>query len=263
MLFHERDRWLYANNQLQEVLGQLRFPAILSINEKVPADFQETIRDAFPRYEVRRQQLPPKLVGVGTPNAKLEQGAVINQHIFVSSTGIWKIILTQDSITLSTVRYNNWEDFAQRFDRPLAEFIRIYQPAYLERIGLRYINLISRKSLALEETPWRDLIHPAYLGVLNDPEVEETQVNKCALDTQLRFSDGTFLKIHSGPGRLKQNGQSASEPRFILDFDASCNGQLTGVEVPEKLSQLHGHASAAFLGAITETLHTAMGANPL
>lgn len=263
MLFSDRDRWYYANNQLQEVICQLRFPTILSINEKAPADFQDAIRDAFPRYEVHKQQQPPKLIGAGTPAAKLEPGAVINQHIFLSSTGIWKIILTQDSITLSSMRYNTWEDFAQRLDRPLAEFIRIYQPAYFERIGLRYLNILSRKSLNLEDTPWRELIAPAYLGVLVDSELDETQVNKCTMDTQLRFPDNTFIKIHSGPGRIKVNGQTNEEPRFILDFDCSAMGQISGGLVPEKLSQLHGHASAAFHGAITDILHSAMGANPL
>ena len=88
-------------------------------------------------------------------------------------------------------------------------------------------------------------------------------MNKSALDSQLRFNDGTFLKLHAGPGRIKVNGQTDEEPRFILDLDCSALGQLPGGLVPEKLSQLHSHASAAFLGAITETLHTAMGADPL
>lgn len=263
MLFSERDRWHYANCQLKEVICQLRFPAILSINENPPADFQDAVREAFPIYELRKQQLPPKLVGAGTPAAKLEPGAIINQHNFLSSTGIWKIVLTQDSIALSTMRYNTWEDFAQRLDRPLADFIRIYQPAAFERIGLRYLNLFSRKSLALEDTPWRDLIQPAYLGVLNDPSLEETQVNKCVLDTQLRFSDNTFLKLHAGPGRIKQNGKTDEEARFILDLDCSTLSQTSGESVPNILSQLHSHASAAFLGAITDTLHTAMGAESL
>ena len=258
MLFHDHDRRHYAGNQLQEVICQFRFPTILSINEKAPADFQESIRDIFPRYVVTKQQQPPKLINAGTPNAKLEPGAVVNQYVFQSSTGIWKLILTQDSFALSTLRYHTWEDFAQRLDRPLAEFIRAYQPAYFERIGLRYLNVFSRKALDLEGTPWRELFAPAYLGVLNDPTLDETQVLKDTLDTQLRFPDNTFLKLHAGPGRLKVNGKTDEETRFILDLDCSAIGQLPGESVPEKLSQLHGHASSAFFGAITDTLDTAL-----
>lgn len=265
MLFPPSDRYQYANCQLREVICQLRFPTILSINEKAPADFQEAIRDAFPLYSKLQERPAPKLVGVGTPNVKLEQGPPIANHAFVSSTGIWKINLSQNFIALSTQRYNNWEDFAQRLDRPLAEFIRIYQPAFFERIGLRYLNVFSRKALHLEGTPWRDLLQPAYLGVLAEEDVMEASAVKCSLDTQINFPDATQLKLHAGPGMLKakQGGQQDPEIKFILDVDCSTSGKLDGSQVPERLRQLHEHASRTFRGAITQELHDSMGATPL
>ena len=42
--------FLYEKNQLIETICQLRFPTILSIDAKEPADFQDTIRADFPRY---------------------------------------------------------------------------------------------------------------------------------------------------------------------------------------------------------------------
>lgn len=263
MLFEDNSRWSYANSQLREVICQLRFPTILSINEKAPADFQDAIRDAYPRYEVRKQQPAPRVLGIGTPNAKVEQGEPVNCHSFVSSTGIWKIVLTQNSIAITTMRYNNWEDLAQRFDRPLAEFIRIYQPAWFERIGLRYLNVFSRKSLGLEETPWRELFAPAYLGVLSDPEVDERRVRKSSIETEMLFPDGTQLKLHTGPGMLRQKGQNDPEVKFIMDMDCAAAGQIEGNQVTMRLEQLHDHAARTFRGAITDTLHEAMGANPL
>ena len=65
MLFSDRPRTQYPNHQLREVICQLRFPTILSINSTEPADFQDMIRDAFPQY-IRRQEAPPKLPGVNT-----------------------------------------------------------------------------------------------------------------------------------------------------------------------------------------------------
>ena len=50
--------------QLREVICQIRFPAILSIDTKEPADFQEAIRSVFPRYALRQDRLPPKLTVV-------------------------------------------------------------------------------------------------------------------------------------------------------------------------------------------------------
>ena len=44
MLFSDRPRTHYEKAPLHEVICQLRFPTILSINSKEPADFQELIR---------------------------------------------------------------------------------------------------------------------------------------------------------------------------------------------------------------------------
>ena len=55
MLFSDRPREHYPNSQLREVICQLRFPTILTINNIEPADFQETIREAFPQY-IRKEE---------------------------------------------------------------------------------------------------------------------------------------------------------------------------------------------------------------
>ena len=73
MLFSKHPRTLYGNAPVHEVICQLRFPTILSINNTEPADFQEAIRDAFPRYVKRQEAAPPQLVGAGGPNPQLRQ----------------------------------------------------------------------------------------------------------------------------------------------------------------------------------------------
>lgn len=50
-------------------------------------------------------------------------------------------------------------------DQPLAHFIRVYHHAFFERVGLRYLNAISRQDWA-----WRQCrggsCFPAYVGLL-------------------------------------------------------------------------------------------------
>ena len=48
-MFSHETRCIYRKNQLAEVVCQLRFPEILKIETAVPADFQEAIRDEYPR----------------------------------------------------------------------------------------------------------------------------------------------------------------------------------------------------------------------
>ena len=262
MLFSEYARYQYVRSPLVEVICQLRFPAILTINTKEPAEFQEAVRHGFPRYAARKEQLPPKVTGLGTPNPKLEQQPAVVNHSFVSADGLWKINLTKDFIALSTLRYTQWEDFALRLDKPLAQFIQVYEPAFFERVGLRYVNAVSRKALGLTDLLWDDLIRSPYLGILGEPDVDESKVGKSAMDTELTLEGGVRMKIHAGPGLLG-GGKKDPEPKFILDGDFSLPGSTAADKVPQLLGDLHQYAVRFFHGAITPELHEAMGPLPV
>ena len=47
MLFSDRPRTHYEKPLAHEVICQLRFPTILTINNTEPADFQEAVREDF------------------------------------------------------------------------------------------------------------------------------------------------------------------------------------------------------------------------
>lgn len=261
MLFSDRPREHYPNSQLREVICQLRFPTILTINNIEPADFQETIREAFPQY-VRKEEAPaPKISGFGTPNAKLEsQTPIVNYH-FVSADGMWKLNLTRDFISLATLKYSDWETFARHLDHALASFIQLYKPAYFQRVGLRYINTFSRRQLALEHAPFSELFSSSYLGPLADPDVQEESLLNCGCDFLLKLDNSCHAKIHAGPGRIKATlPQAPQDPevKFIFDMDLSMNGNLPCTLAAAGLETLHGHGTRIFEGAITDTLRHAL-----
>lgn len=261
-MFGSVDRYQYMAHPLLETICQLRFPAILSIGAQEPAVFQEAIRGDYPRYVARQDQPAPRITNANTPNPTVEAQKPITNYNFISEDGRWKVNLTQNFIALSTVGYTRWEDFAGRLDKLLAEFIEIYHPAFFERIGLRYVNAVSRKRLHLEESSWADLIQPAYLGVIAEPDVEESSLTKSALDTEMNLDGGLKVKIHAGLG-LIGDGKKDSEVKFILDNDLSGSGNIKMTEVPEKLLDLHTYADRLFRGAITSELHAAMGPEPM
>lgn len=261
MLFAPYERLQYARSPLVEVICQLRFPTILSIGANEPAAFQEAVRKDFPRYAARQEQVPPKVVKKGNATALEPQKPITNYH-FISEDGRWKINLTQNFIALSTLRYQRWEDFAQRLDRPLAQFIQIYNPTFFERVGLRYVNAFSRRFLGLEGTPWSDLIQPAFLGVMAEPDVDEAKIGSCSLNVSMALEDNCHMKVHAGPGLLG-GGKKDPEVKFILDNDFSSAGNIAPDQVASGLENLHYHAVRLFRGALTSELHTAMGAEPL
>jgi uncharacterized protein (TIGR04255 family) len=261
MLYSDSPRVHYDKSQLAEVICQLRFPAILSIGAKDPVDFQDAVRGMFPRYAAREEQPGARITGMGTPNAKLESPKPVTNHNFISADGRWKLNLTSAFISLSTVAYPGWEDFGKQLDLPLAQFIHIYKPAFFERIGLRYVNLISRKALELEEEPWRELIAAPYLGVLAEEDVDERTARKCSLDVELNLDSSCRVKLHAGPGMMKQNGPNAPqdpEVKFVLDMDLFMGGQIDPRMAAAGLETLHGHSTPLFQGAITDKLHSAL-----
>ena len=256
-MFSSHERCIYHKNQLGEVICQLRFPEILIIGTEVPAVFQEAIRDEFPRYTLRKETPAPKLTGA-PGHLSFEKQEPITNYQFMSEDGIWRINLTSQFISLACSRYTKWEDFAGRLDKPLAAFIRIYKPAYFERVGLRYLNFISRKELDLESYQLRELIAPCYLGPLAEPDVSEQNSSRCSIDTELAIRGGCRVKIHAGPGIVKRGTQQEQEVKFIFDQDLFMPGKVPVNYSAGTLQTLHSQAYSIFRGAITDTLHSAM-----
>lgn len=256
-MFSNESRCLYRRNQLAEVICQLRFPEILSISEKAPVDFQEAIREAFPQFQRRQETPAPKITGVPGNMALQNQPVTINYQ-FASADGVWRVNLTSRFISLTCTKYTRWEDFAGKLDKPLAAFIRIYKPAYFERVGLRYLNFISRGNLGLGMMPFRELIAPCYLGILAEEEIAEASASRCSVDAELALRGGCRAKIHAGPGLVKRGMQQDKEVKFIFDQDLYMPGQLPVNLSAGALQTLHSQADSLFRGAITRELHDAM-----
>lgn len=256
-MFSNEERCFLQNNQLGEVICQLRFPEILIIGTKPPAEFQEAIRSQFPIYNVRKETPAPKVTG--TPgNLSLENAPAIVNHQFATADGVWRVNLTSTFISLACTKYTRWEDFAKHLDKPLAAFIKIYQPAHFHRVGLRYLNFISRKALQLQDVPFSQLIEPAYLGPLSEEDLPEHTVSRCNMDAEFSIRGGCRAKIHAGIGIVKTNGQADNEVRFIFDQDLFMAGNVPVNHSAGAMETLHSQAFSIFRGAITDTLYNAL-----
>ena len=257
-MFSQEERCLYRNNQLGNVICQLRFPEILTIEASVPAQFLEAIRVDFPRYSVRKEAPAPKISGV-PGNLTLQNAPATNNYQFLSQDGIWRVNLTSRFISLACTRYTCWEDFAKWLDKPLAAFIQVYKPAYFERIGLRYMNFFSRKALKLEGVPFRELFAPCYLGPLAEEDVAEQSSTQCTVETELAIRGGCRVKLHAGPGMVKAGGQAPDrEVKFIFDQDLFMTGNVPVNLSAGALETLHSQAFSIFRGALTDTMHSAL-----
>ncbi len=256
-MFLDTERVRYGKPQLLEVICQLRFPTILAISAKEPAEFQELIRKDFPRYSRNLEKQPPKLSGQPGNMQIQEQPEVVNYQ-FLSADGKWKVNLTNGFIALATPAYTCWEDFAVKLDEILAQFIAVYRPAYFERIGLRYINAFSRKALGLEDVPFSDLIQPGYLGLMAEDDVPEQSFLQITQQATLNLPGGCQFKLTCGPAMVKRGKTEDKEIKFVLDNDLFMLGKVEMKHSAGALTTVHTHADRAFRGAITPMLHAAM-----
>ena len=258
MFFPETQRVRYQNNPLNNVICQLRFPAILSIATQPPAEYQQLIRSAFPFYEQNIEQEHSfefsATEGV-ISDAHISQRNNPN-HTFESEDRSWRINLTSNFIAISTGAYTTWEEFRERFELPLRSFIEVYKPAPIIRMGVRYIDIIDRDRLELSSAEWDELIKPEMLGMLASSTIPESAIVNCAQQTEIRIDETLSMVIRAGLAPIENSDRRV----FLIDTDAF-RVDVTPADdevIGRKLDTIHESISNYFGWTITPTLREAM-----
>ncbi|MHC1787388.1 MAG: TIGR04255 family protein [Christensenellales bacterium] len=250
----------YEINPLVEVILQIRFPTILSINANDPVEFQEAIKKEFPIYQLsieKEQEITFPIMG-DTSSPSIVQKQQHKNHNFVSADGEYKINLTSGFLSISTLNYCSWEEILLHFEKPYRTFLNIYNPPFFERIGLRYINAFSKMKLNIENKKWQDLIKPMWLGAFT--LVDESMVINYGLDLEYYFDDtNSRAKIHAGLGIINQSPEKV----FIYDGDFIYIRVIKLDEFDTIVRYLHEKSKEFFSSVITDSLHNAMIPNEM
>ena len=250
------DRHIYKNNPLMEVVLQLRFPTILIIGTKDPADFQEAIRQDYPTFHSGTTNANTVMFSINPVNGVMPstvQTQQIKNYIFISKDGKYKIDLTNSSISFSTLGYVCWEEFIEHFQKPLDALIKIYNPAFFERIGLRYIDGLSKRKLKVEDKAWQDLVDEKWLGILSIKNEKDVQISKT--ETEFYLDNKEILaRVIAGLGKTGNQ----DENMFIIDCDVIKLQSSQVNEYKDVITRLHQHSWEVFNMLITDTTRTAM-----
>lgn len=264
MPFPEVTRVLYRKNPLDEVVCQLRFPPILKIDAETPVDFQERVRRDFPNFSetselkvelapTQEVPIPPEVV------AQLLKSSGIKNYEFSSEDENWKINLTRSFVALTTKKYQRWEEFKHKLQIPLNALIDIYSPTHFSRVGLRYMDVIQRSSLDLDDVSWDELLQPYITGILGAPQVSNF-VHKFECKYEIELADGeSVVRIITTFVETRDTGEIC----YKIDSDFY-NSQKTPLEsAMEKLDFFNVRASRLIQWCITDRLHEAMEPQPL
>ena len=251
----QTNRVIYRKNPLIEVILQIKFPTILSINAKEPVDFQDAIRQQYPIYQLaveNEQEINFAIGGDGMLPSIVQRQQHKNHH-FISEDGQYQINLTSGFISLSTLNYSRWEDMLAHLETPLKKFIEIYNPPFFERIGLRYIDAFSREKLGIQKKAWSELIQPAWLGAISS--IKESRVIGSGLDVEYYLDNGVSrVKVHAGLG----NVNNSPEIVFIVDSDFIHIKNERVEKFDSIVDYLHSNSGKFIRSVITDVLHEAM-----
>lgn len=247
-------RVIYKKNPLIEVILQVRFPTILTINSNDPVEFQEKIRKDYPVYQlgIEREQELAIIAKEDSFFPSLQEKKQHKNHAFVSADGKYKVNLTSSFISISTVNYTRWEDFFEKFKFVLSSFVEVYNPSFYERIGLRYIDAFSREKLNITDKSWKELIQSPWIGPLSN--VNEGDIINLGIDTEYILDNNkSRIKVHTGLGVLNN-----AEKVFIVDSDF-IHPLTVALEEYEAIAEyLHENSGKFIRSVITSTLHEAM-----
>lgn len=259
MPFPEQPRIIFRKNPLDQVICQLRFPTILKIDTDVPADFQEKVKDNFPNFSESTEiniEIPLK-EKTSVPSELLQDVIKTPGHKnyeFKSNDGLWKVNLTRSFIALSTNKYERWEKFKNKLNIALNAFISVYSPPHFSRIGLRYIDVVKRSRLNLNDTDWRELLNPFVLGLLASEEIVSSVIN---------FENKYELNLPDNESRVRVITKfvrlaDSSEVCYMIDSDFYNSQKNTIENASVKLDFLNNLGSRLIQWYITDKLFKAM-----
>lgn len=197
----------FANPPLRSMLGQIRFPLILRLDEPgFVAPFQDALRPEYP--DVRSEQQVGLLVSAeGGFNTSASR-----QWRFSTADGTWSVVATTGFVTLEAAgpNYGGFEEFNSRFSRLWGAVLEHLRPTRVSQQGLRYINHIEHDVPA---SGWRSLINNELLGPIGAPVFGDELV-QVICDLRLKRDDGEVAFKHG----IVQAGPDLKRG-YLLDFD--------------------------------------------
>ncbi|MGM9481820.1 TIGR04255 family protein [Roseateles sp. NT4] len=138
-------------------LAQVRFNPLLKLQDFLPP-IQEQMRKAgYPDFSTQTSfvlqfSLDGKSAPTPIPRERFTFGSADRKHAFV---------LDQDSLTLQSTQYGRFEEFSKAFTKGLAVVHEAVQLAFVERVGLRYLDRV----VPFAEDALEAYLHPEVLGL--------------------------------------------------------------------------------------------------
>lgn len=254
----ETNKIIYENNPLTRVICQVRFPTIFKIDTEAPSLFQEKIKSQY--INVREGKEVTLDIKIGNPQVVSDENSkpfiqTTNKRIeFFSEDEKWRVTISRNSLSFLTTNYVRWSEFKPKFIFVLENFIEAYSPSVFTRIGLRYVDIITRSKLGIDNMGWNQLINPDILGILNSKVIGEN-IDDFQTIFLLKLDGDNLVQVRSG---IVKSTLNPEEICFMIDSDFFKLKNLQYDELVSTIDYFNTKAFGLFKLCITEKLHNAM-----
>lgn len=249
-----------ARAPLVYVLTQVKFSSILGMEGFIPK-IQERLRDRYPRFRHNVIQA----VNINVAPSRTDQMAApvisVAQWEFANKANNTGFLLQTDSVVFHTTTYSLFEEFIAEFQQGLEAICAELRISLLERIGLRYVDLIVPEA---DEDPTM-YVSPGLSGFpTSSIDVQQVQhYCQTVANTEYGKLVMRYAQDKNGqalPPDLAGHDLVASHPdlegklKARIDTDHYCvypGVDFSVADVVQRLQQLHGPISRAFWSTIT------------
>ncbi len=254
------ERKQLIKNPLQEVIVQIQFTRNMEIEEGLPAKFQKLVVETFPIFEAQETYYIDFKIGAKGEQGSAKQEKAPSVYHFKSEDNKRRISLSSEFVALSSNQYGDWKSFKETIATVFETLRSVYTVPIINRIGLRYRNLICRSELDLGETSWTELLKPNVIGHTNTPGMfeeegfKEQNVTATKSISQIKLSE-CFLLIQSG----FVEKMPEKEKCFFIDNDFFNQSRMKtkDFQINKELERLHGDAESVFRHLVTDRLYQA------
>lgn len=245
------------NAPLVRVIAQLRFPEILSVEQRhFVAPFQEAIRAKYPVLRTEQTQgivLGPAVLAPAKPQVAWRFG---------DTDGHWRVSLTPEFMALETTKYVSRSDFFGRLKAVATALDEHIEPAQVDRLGVRYIDRVT--GAAVEDIA--KLVRAEVRGITGT--IAAAHAAHALSESMFEIGDARVLARWGflPPGATIDPAaiEPATEKSWLLDLDMFSTTPMPFVvdQVVERAQRYAERIYTVFRWAVTDEFLVRYGGQP-
>jgi uncharacterized protein (TIGR04255 family) len=241
--FPDAQRLELVNSPLELVVCQLRFPMVLALaGGQPPEEFGRRVQGTYPVAK-KKQTVNFEIVG----ESAVQKSSVT--WVFEDQDSEWTVSLASNFVALEAKKYVRFADFLERFEQVLQITREAFQVQLMERLGLRYVDHLSRTLQPRLPENWTSQINGAILPAR--PMRAEGEAQTANLETRFAMGD-SLLAIRSV--FVEKDFPGVTEDELILDFDCYSEKRRNLDGVRAELERFRTESYKAFRWAIGDLI---------